>query len=499
MFSIPIRRIIVLMLIAFISFSFSAQKSRPSATVKFLIGKVQIQSSGKTAWRTARMRQRVFSGDRIKTFLNSRIELSMPDGSVIKVNENTVFDVKEIKTKSSDNEDRMSFTLWAGDIWAKFKKVISTRQVREIESPSAVVAIRGTELELNVDQNQTTTVRVYEGRVAVRSKTVPGEVLVGSNQQSVVEKGKPPTPPKPTSKTQGEEEPEQPATTGTNLILQLNVAKYQYTDPAILAAGIPVQGRTVPGATVTANGVPLSVRPDGRFEGRLPVSEGLNEFRFVAQKDDQKKAKTLRVLVNTKPPQIRLSKPIVAGFYNRRDYSLSGAVFDPTPRDRVKVFINDELVTEVPGSGSFNRTIILNEGKNIIKVRAVDLSKNQTEVADRLFLDTVKPILTITEPAQKTYVRFEPPRPPSGNYSFSREKFTQTVRGLIIDPKPSSGIKRITLNGKEIRPNADGTFEVEIVLKRGKLGKPSETRLSFVVEDMAGNITRDNSHLIIIR
>ncbi len=486
----------VLLVLAVTFLAFSDQKTPPGATVKFVIGKVQIQSSGKTSWQKARIRQKVFSGDRIKTFLNSRVELAMPDGSVIKVNENTVFDVKEIKTNRSDQEDKMSFTLWAGNIWAKFKKVVSTRQVREIESPSAVVAIRGTELELDVDQNQTTVVRVYEGQVAVRSKTVAGEVLVGSNQQSIVEKGKPPTPPKPTSKTQEEEEA---GPSSGKMVLQIDVTKYQYTDPAVLASGIQVQGRTIPGATVTANGAPLNMRPDGHFSGRLPVSEGLNEFRFEAEKDGEKRSKTLRVFVNTKPPQIRLSKPIVAGYYNRRDYSLSGAVFDPTPKDRVKVFINEEMVTEIFGSGSFNRTIILNEGKNTIKVRAVDLSKNQTEVADQLFLDTVKPILTITEPAQKVYVRFEPPRPPSGNYVFAREKFSQTIRGLIIDPKPSSGIKRITLNGKEIRPNADGSFEVEILVKRGELGKPGETRLSFVVEDMAGNITRDNSHMIIIR
>ena len=48
------------------------------------------------------------------------------------------------------------------------------------------------------------------------------------------------------------------------------------------------------------------------------------------------------------------------------------------------------------------------------------------------------------------------------------------------------------INGKEIQPNSDGSFETEIALERG------ETRLQIVAEDMAGNITRDNSRRIIV-
>jgi hypothetical protein len=54
-------------------------------------------------------------------------------------------------------------------------------------------------------------------------------------------------------------------------------------------------------------------------------------------------------------------------------------------------------------------------------------------------------------------------------------------------------LKRVTINGKEIKPNPDGTFETEIALERG------ENRLSFYAEDLAGNISRDNSRVIWVR
>ncbi len=479
--------------LSFLSFSFDTQDN--NARVKFLIGKVQLMGKGKTSWKPVRLNQPVFSGDRIKTNLSSRMELEMPDGSVIKIHENTFFDVTSIKTKDSNNEDSQSFTLWAGNIWASFKKVVSTRQTRQIESPSAVVAIRGTTLEMGVDPNERTLIRVLEGQVSVRSKDVAGEVMVGSNQESTVEKGKAPTPPKTSS---APDESGNQSQSG-DLILKVKPEKLQFSDPAVLTAGIPVSGQVTIGGTVLANGSPLTIQPNGSFRGRVQVQEGINEIKFLAKLADNETIQTLRVIVNTRRPEIRLSQPLVAGFTNRRDYSLSGAVFDATPKDKIKVFINKELVTEVLGQGTFNRTIILNEGRNDIQIAAVDFSKNITSVAERIFLDTVKPIFTVMEPAQPVYIRLEPPRPPDQNYSFTKERFIQIIRGLVIDPAPSSRIKRIMVNGKEIQPRSDGSFETEIMVLRGSADKKIENRLSFYVEDMAGNITRDNSRVIIVR
>ena len=119
---------------------------------------------------------------------------------------------------------------------------------------------------------------------------------------------------------------------------------------------------------------------------------------------------------------------------------------------------------------------------------------NTIEKSEQIFLDTVKPIITITEPAQTTYTRLEPPAPPGGGVSSLRnERFVQVIRGVIIDPEPSSKLKRMSINGKEIQPNSDGSFQTEIPLNRG------ENRLQIYAEDVAGNISRDNTRRIIVR
>ena len=459
-------------------------QTQKTANVSFVIGNVKLQSAQETKWNEVKYNMTVKKGDRLQTFLNARVELKMPDGSIIKVNESSIFVVNEIKVSKSEQTDEMSFTLFAGNIWAKFKKLVNSRQSRKIESPSAVVAIRGTEFEMEVDIEEGTGLRVIEGKVAFKSKGTGDEVLVGAGQRSKVFKGKPPTPP-----TSAKPKGGSPGLGSSTLKLEANIKKIQ-TDPAVLGVGVAVNGKVVQGATVMVQGHPLSVDVQGNISGYARVKEGLNTIDIAASLNGVTQSKTIKVFVNTKKPEIQLSTPVVSEFYNRRDYSLSGAVFDPTPLDKVTVYLNKEMVAQVQGRGTFNRTIILKEGENIIRIRAVDLAKNSAEVNQRLFLDTVKPIITMTEPAQPVYIRFEPPPPPGQDNNLSSQRFTQVIRGLIIDPQPSSGIKSVSINGQEVKPNADGSFEMIITLRRG------ENRLNIVAEDLAGNIRRSNNRTI---
>lgn len=472
----------VILSILVLAISLSAQ-SKNYATFKFVVGDAQRLPAGQTNWLKASINGKVYKGDRIKTALSSRVEIVMPDETVIRVDQNSIFDIKEIKTLDEDNADEMGFSLWVGNIWAKFKKVVDNRQKRTVESPSAVVAIRGTTLEINVNPQQTTTVTVEEGLVAVSSSEGEGEVLVGSNQQTSVKKGETPSEPTTTPPAGDENNDNMP-----KFGLQVNDIPVQINDPSVINSGVTISGRTAPGARVTAGGRAFNVSANGQFEGKAPVNEGFNSIEVTSEKDGLNATNTVKTYINTRRPQITLSTPLASGFYDKRNYSLSGAVFDETPLDKIKVIINGDEVAEISGRGTFNRTIILQEGVNNIRISALDRAKNSTEIAERIFLDTVKPIITITEPAGSSVDRFGlPPRPP---LTAGRGRPLQKVRGVIIDPEPSSKLRRILINGKEVKPNTDGSFEVAIFLEEGS------NVIQVYVEDMAGNISRDNSKRI---
>ncbi|HEV7505889.1 MAG TPA: FecR domain-containing protein [Thermoanaerobaculia bacterium] len=64
-----------------------------------------------------------------------------------------------------------------------------------IDTPTAVVGVKGTDLRVDVDEpTGTTVVTVTEGVVTVRSKS-GGEVTVRAGQRTLVASGQPPTPP----------------------------------------------------------------------------------------------------------------------------------------------------------------------------------------------------------------------------------------------------------------------------------------------------------------
>jgi hypothetical protein len=86
--------------------------------VIFVIGTVDVQRTNGN-WEKVNLNSTVYTGDRIRTRLQSRCEVELPDESTLEIEENTVFEVKEIEQEESKE---YSFFLWLGEVTAKFKK-----------------------------------------------------------------------------------------------------------------------------------------------------------------------------------------------------------------------------------------------------------------------------------------------------------------------------------------------------------------------------------------
>ncbi|MGQ9604523.1 MAG: FecR domain-containing protein [bacterium] len=65
----------------------------------------------------------------------------------------------------------------------------------KVNSPTTILAVRGTEYAFNVEDNSTTTLIVLDGEVEFSDKQNRKGVLVKKNQQSVVKPGELPSEP----------------------------------------------------------------------------------------------------------------------------------------------------------------------------------------------------------------------------------------------------------------------------------------------------------------
>jgi hypothetical protein len=114
----------------------------------------------------------VVNGDKIETKKQARCELTYNDGSVVRVDEQSIYTVEQAKfdKQSKAVESKLSI----GKLWANVKKLVQGKDSWKLKSPVAVVAVRGTVYRMNAGADSSTQVLVYEGKVAVSPAAAAG-------------------------------------------------------------------------------------------------------------------------------------------------------------------------------------------------------------------------------------------------------------------------------------------------------------------------------------
>ena len=157
-----------------------------AARVTFVQGQVQRQSLAEGPWVGLPLGSFVQAGERIMTMKGSRVELQLPDRSVIRFDEESDVRLVEAEYDPAQTKRNVSFSLMLGKTWANIQKAFGSRKGVQVETENAVVGVRGTVFRINVAVNRSTMVRVYRGSVEVsKSPRVPGPGEVGSEVQRV--------------------------------------------------------------------------------------------------------------------------------------------------------------------------------------------------------------------------------------------------------------------------------------------------------------------------
>lgn len=213
------------------------------------------------------------------------------------------------------------------------------------------------------------------------------------------------------------------------------------------------------------------------FEKALPYDEDFspNIFSITAKafSGDMKNEELLLINVNSKklnresnPPVITISEPKDGLITNQKILKVKGSILDDTAVSTLSINGVDTRFNE---KGEFEKEISLNEGENLLTIKAVDAFQNEKVLNYKVFLDTIAPTFTFdvpsetaqdsiiikgtTEPDIKVFLREQEISNTSGNFSVGVKLFPgkNYFYFSFVDPAGNKTKTTIEIKKLEIR------------------------------------------------
>lgn len=114
--------------------------------------------------------ERLVAPATVRVGAGSRLELILPEGSVLRFDSQTDFTLVSSRAASQNRQVEVDVAM--GDCWASVKDFLGEGDF-EVNSPTAVAGVAGTKYRLNVGSNDVSTYRVYAGKVRVGPRWTP--------------------------------------------------------------------------------------------------------------------------------------------------------------------------------------------------------------------------------------------------------------------------------------------------------------------------------------
>jgi hypothetical protein len=130
-------------------------------------GRAEVLSKGQTAWTLLTVGSVLSIDDEVRTGEKARIEIQLPDRSILRFDQQTAFKMKTIFFDAQEGSRDVKVEMGSGKTWANVRKVFGSKKTFEVASANAVAGVRDTIWRMNVGSDRSTLVRVYEGSVEV--------------------------------------------------------------------------------------------------------------------------------------------------------------------------------------------------------------------------------------------------------------------------------------------------------------------------------------------
>ncbi len=141
-----------------------------AAVVTRLDGQAHVYSRGQKTGKLLHKNDILKRGQEVKVGERSRIELRFPDGTVMRFAERSTVKMDDIIYNPSTKDKKVRVDMAGGKLWANVKKLVTTDSKVEVKTVNAVAGVRGTVYRVNVDEDNSAMVKVYDGSVYVDGK-----------------------------------------------------------------------------------------------------------------------------------------------------------------------------------------------------------------------------------------------------------------------------------------------------------------------------------------
>jgi hypothetical protein len=145
------------------------QPATTKAVVTAIEGSAQAFTKGRTSGRALKKGDKLGREHEVRVGDKSRIEIRFPDGTIMRLSERSRLAMSEIQYDKKSESKKVRVNLGVGKLWANVRKLITPDSSVEVKTGTAVAGVRGTVYRMNVEEDKSSLVRVYDGSVAVSS------------------------------------------------------------------------------------------------------------------------------------------------------------------------------------------------------------------------------------------------------------------------------------------------------------------------------------------
>ena len=137
------------------------------ATVSLLDGPAEVLKAGTVVRQPLKVADLLAEGDEVRTGPRAKLELLLPDKSRIRFAERSAFRVVRMELGSPSKPRDVKLHLALGKAWSNVAGAVGRKGDFQMVTDQAAAGVRGTVYRMNVEDDRSTLVRVYDGIVHV--------------------------------------------------------------------------------------------------------------------------------------------------------------------------------------------------------------------------------------------------------------------------------------------------------------------------------------------